>query len=26
MPAFIRAIYYGRKNNCKYAERFYKLR
>ena len=25
-PALIRAIYYGRKQKCKYAERFYKLR
>ena len=26
LPAVFRSIYYGRKNNCKYAERFYKLR
>ena len=26
LPAFFRAAYYGRKNKCKYAERFYKLR
>ncbi len=26
LPALIRSFYYGRKNNCKYAERFYKLR
>src|SRR3989338_2967957 len=25
-PALIRSLIYGRKNNCKYAERFYKLR
>ncbi|MBS3162368.1 PIG-L family deacetylase [Candidatus Woesearchaeota archaeon] len=25
-PAWIRAFYYGRKNNSKYAERFYKLK
>tara|TARA_Y100000310_G_scaffold331264_1_gene404519 strand:+ start:497 stop:1129 length:633 start_codon:yes stop_codon:yes gene_type:complete len=25
-PALFRSIYYGRKNKCKYAERFYKLR
>ncbi len=25
LPAFFRSFYYGRKNNCKYAERFYKL-
>ncbi len=26
LPMWFRAVYYGRKNNCKYAERFYKLR
>ncbi len=26
IPAFLRSFSYGRKNNCKYAERFYKLR
>lgn len=26
IPVYIRARSYGRKNNCKYAERFYKLR
>jgi len=25
LPALFRSFYYGRKNNCKYAERFYKL-
>ena len=25
-PAWIRAFYYGRKNHCEFAERFYKLR
>lgn len=26
VPSWLRALYYGRQNNCKYAERFYKLR
>ena len=26
LPALFRSFYYGRKNNCKYAERFYKIR
>lgn len=26
LPALFRSFYYGRKNNCSYAERFYKLR
>lgn len=26
LPAFFRSFHYGWKNNCKYAERFYKLR
>lgn len=26
LPALFRSFYYGRKNNCTYAERFYKLR
>jgi len=26
LPAYFRAVYYGRKHNCRFAERFYKLR
>jgi len=26
LPAFLRSFSYGRRNNCKYAERFYKLK
>lgn len=26
IPVYIRSIYYGRKNKCRFAERFYKLR
>mgnify|MGYP001618511851 CR=1 FL=1 len=26
IPVYLRALYYGFKNNCKYAEKFYKLR
>ncbi len=26
LPSLFRAVYFGRKNKCKYAERFYKLR